>query len=384
VCPGRMRRLTITLLLAAALAGCGGDDPVESRIGGDALSVYSSLPLNGPLAPVSRDIVAAEKLALYEAGGMVGDFKVAYTSLDSSDPKTGRWAPDRVAANARKAVEDRQTIAYLGELENGASAISLPILNEAGILQVSPRDTFGGLTGPGNRGEPEKYYPSGQRTFTRLVPGDQRQAEDLVAAMRDARVRRLVVADDRELAGTSMGDRVTRAAERAGVQVVDRLRLDAGDDVPDDLGRDVRRQRPDGFFYAGRYSDFALDVLDRVHAAAPRLRLYAPDDLAIAPQLAARTGPAADRLLLTAIAPPAGPSARTFARRFRAAYGREPDRQAILGYDAMRLVLRAIGDAGAEADSRRVVTTKALAALTAPPAGFARFRVDGNRLVPVG
>src|SRR3712207_4163874 len=155
-----MRRIAVTALALLALAGAGcGDDEgtAESLITGDSLTVYSSLPLRGPYAAVSRDLVLAEKLALQEAGGRAGDFSVAYVSLDSTDPETGRWSPGRVASNARKAVQDRQTIAYLGELETGASAISVPILNEGGILQVSPRDTFGGLTARGGRGEPQKY-----------------------------------------------------------------------------------------------------------------------------------------------------------------------------------------------------------------------------------
>src|SRR3712207_3144785 len=110
------RRLAALLVIAlAGLAACGRDEGVqESRIIGDSLTVYSSLPLTGPLARVSRDVVRAEKLALREARGRAGLYNVGYVSLDSADPETGQWDPGRVAANARKAVQDRQTIAYLG------------------------------------------------------------------------------------------------------------------------------------------------------------------------------------------------------------------------------------------------------------------------------
>src|ERR687894_575579 len=151
---GRTPASLAALAIAVALTGCGSSERTEeSRIIGDALTVYSSLPQTGPLAPVSRDIVRAQKLALEEAGGRAGDYRVSYVSLDSADPKTGHWSPKRVAANARTAVEDLQTIAYLGELEPGASAISVPILNEGGMLQVSPADTFAGLTERGGPGE---------------------------------------------------------------------------------------------------------------------------------------------------------------------------------------------------------------------------------------
>jgi branched-chain amino acid transport system substrate-binding protein len=378
----RLAGLSLVLALALGALACGQDDGVkENRIVGDTLTIYSSLPLTGPLAAVASDIVRAEKLALRDAGGRAGAYAVSFVSLDSADPETGRWDPGRVASNARRAVQTANTIAYLGELESGASAVSLPILNEGGILQVSPRDTFSGLTERGGRGEPEKYYPSGVRNFARLVPAGDRQAQMLVDLMRRQGVRRLVLADDRKLSGTSLGDRVARAARDAGIEIVDRKRLDTGGDVPDGLAEDIREERPDAFFYAGSYDDFAVDALRSVYAARPAVRLYGTDDLAIAPELPVRAGAAAARLELTGVDPG---ETRDFERRFQAAYGARPERQAILGYRAMQLALDAVRIAGKDAASRREVIRRALEEDTAPRARFARFRVDEERLVRVG
>ena len=46
-------------------------------------------------------------------------------------------------------------MAYIGEFNSGASKISIPILNRAGIPQISPANTYNGLTTPVERGEPE-------------------------------------------------------------------------------------------------------------------------------------------------------------------------------------------------------------------------------------
>jgi branched-chain amino acid transport system substrate-binding protein len=381
--PRRLLGLALVAgLLTLATVACGRDDGIEeSRIIGDSLTIYSSQPLQGPLARVSRDVVRAEKLALSEAGGRAGEFAVSFVSLDSSDPETGRSDPGRVAANARRAIQTPNTIAYLGELEPGASAISVPILNEAGIVQISPRDTFGGLTESGAPGEPDKYYPSGLRSFARVVPPADRQAGLIVDAMLAQDVRRLVLADDRGLAGTTLGDRVGRLAETRGIEVVDRKRLDTRGDVPASLGADVSGERPDAFFFAGGYSDFAVDVLRQVHAASPSTRLFGGDELTLAPQLPASAGAAAERLQLTGIAP--GETA-DFERRFEAAYGERPDRQAILGYRAMKLALDAVRAAGEDASSRREVMRHAVELAGNPRARFARYRVDDARLVRVG
>ena len=374
----------LPLILAALVVGCGSSERAEeSRVVGDALTVYSSLPHSGPLAPVSRDIVRAEKLALEEAGGRAGEFRISFVSLDSADPQTGHWTPKQVAENARTAVEDLQTIAYLGELEAGASTVSVPILNEGGMLQVSPGDTFAGLTEQGGPGEPERYYPSGRRTFARLVPTDAAQAAQLVALMRRRGVRRVSLADDRQVAGTALINRVAGLLRDRGIEVVDRERLDPRDDVPDDLGEDVLDDRADAFLFGGARQPFATEVLRAVHAAAPRVDLFAPDGVALVPDLPDRAGDAAERLLLTAIVPDEGAGGGGFAMRFRARYGSDPHPRAVLGYAAMRLVLEAVERAGADAASRPAVIGQALRIAGEAPAAFAPFRISDGGLVRV-
>ena len=82
-------------------------------------------------------MLRAERLALQESRGRVGAFRVRLAALDNAAKETGSWDADRTAVNARAALRDDTTIAYLGEWDEEATGISLPIFNEAGILQVS-------------------------------------------------------------------------------------------------------------------------------------------------------------------------------------------------------------------------------------------------------
>src|SRR5437763_12331282 len=137
--------------LSFGVAACGGNNSSSGGGGGGTtgsttLTIYSSLPLQGDSRPQSVSVVDGEKLALQKAGGKVGKFTIKYVSLDDSTAAAGKWDPGATSSDARKAAQDKSTIVYLGEFNSGASAISIPILNEAIILQISPSNTYVGLT----------------------------------------------------------------------------------------------------------------------------------------------------------------------------------------------------------------------------------------------
>ena len=139
-------------------------------------TIYSSLPLSGAQAAQSRAIVAGERLALEQAGGRIGGRRIVLRSLNDATKQAGSWTPEKVSQNARRAAQDDTTIGYIGEFNSGGSAVAIPILNEAGVPQISPANTAIGLTrgGPGTfAGEPEKFYPTGKRTYARVVPNDR-------------------------------------------------------------------------------------------------------------------------------------------------------------------------------------------------------------------
>src|SRR6476620_10665906 len=128
--------------LAIALV-CGfGVSPAAA----ETLHIYSSLPLQGVSRTQASDVVRAIRLALHEAGSTAGAFDIAYTSLDDSTARAGNWDPAQCARNARRATHDQATILYIGELNSGCSAVTIPILNAAGIPQISPTNTYNGLT----------------------------------------------------------------------------------------------------------------------------------------------------------------------------------------------------------------------------------------------
>src|SRR5215212_9351056 len=179
--------MTFVLILGALALGvtaCGDDDDDSGGGGGDSggaskdVTIYSSLPLQGASRVQSLDVQRGEQLALDERNAKAGSCTVSYKKLDDSTAQAGTWDAGATSANARKVANDDSAVALLGEFNSGASAISIPITNEAGLLQVSPSNTALELTkdpGPSGKGAPDKYYPSGERNYARVVPADHIQ-----------------------------------------------------------------------------------------------------------------------------------------------------------------------------------------------------------------
>ena len=183
--PGPSLAAALLIALAGMAGGCGGsgDD------GGDpSLTVYLGVPLSGvdarqglALAEGARSALAA---AGEEAGGVAGDVVVIDTGPGASPsrPAAGGAHAVRAAEAAREATQDSTAIAYIGELESEATRTSLPITNDAGMLQISPSAGAVDLVAPfeGSDEVPPETQPSGSRTFGTLAALDG-EAQELGA-----------------------------------------------------------------------------------------------------------------------------------------------------------------------------------------------------------
>jgi branched-chain amino acid transport system substrate-binding protein len=326
------------------------------------VTIYSSLPLVGRDASDARDVLLGEQLALEQAGGRAGSFPVRFVSLNDASRSAGGWEPARVAANARRAVEDPTSIAYLGEYNSAASAISLPITNEAGILMVSPTNTYVGLTRADARepGEPDKYYPAGNRTYGRVAPADHRQARALAAYLQARGARRAYLVDDFEVYGAGLRRMVRSRLSARGIRFAGLSHLRRGRNAVSIADR-IRRSRADAMVYLGITRNGAVPLWHAVHRRAPRALLFGADGVATRAFTRRLSRGERARTYLTdvplgrAAYPPAG---QAFVAAFGARYGRAPRPRAIYGYEAMSVVLDSIARAGAQGNVRDAVISQ--------------------------
>src|ERR1700759_1682291 len=197
--------------------------------GGNTVDIYSSLPLQAASSAQTGPLVNGIKLALSQANNKAGNFTVNYQSLDDSTAAAGKWDPGQTAANARKAAADSKAVYYICEFNSGASEVSIPILNQAGVPMVSPANTYVGLTTnrPGSStGEPQKYYPTGTRNYLRIVPIDSIQAAADLMAAKQAGCTKLAVANDKDAYGAGLAQLIELEKAEYGVTVVSNTGID--------------------------------------------------------------------------------------------------------------------------------------------------------------
>jgi branched-chain amino acid transport system substrate-binding protein len=370
---GRWLAAALVLIGGVSVAGCGATASADNHIAGRRLTIYVSLPFDGPSAVGAGAVLGGVELALDDARHRVGRYRIDVRVVNDATVASRGWDPGQTTANARLAIANPTTIGYLGDLNSGATAVSIPLLNRAGIPQISPASTAVGLTAGGaeaSPGEPQKYYPTQKRTFARVVPSDAVQAAVQARLQLQAGCRKVVVLDDGEVDGSDAALSFTVAAKAARLNVIDTIQFDPRATSYSSLAASVAHDGADCVLISALTQNNAALVTEQVARAVPGAQLFGWSGLAERTYTDARSGGIPmwldSRMVITVAAlapsdyPPAG-------RRFLADYARhygQPQPYAIYGYEAMSLMLDAISRATRRGRTE-AVRSKVLAAVFA-------------------
>jgi hypothetical protein len=332
----RSRAVTVGACVAAAVAGCGtSGGSATVTVPDSTLSIYASQPPNGAGTQQTNDVLDAEKLALdplNKTGDRIGKFTIRFDTLDGKE----------LSDNARTAVENKSSIAYLGELVPGTSWVSVEITNEEDLLQVSPSDTASYLTQPTAAvpGAPDEYYPSRStytpgETFARLVPNTAQEAKAQVQEMQAMHVSKLYIASDGQTYGATIALEVKQAAAAAGISASEGPATAAG----------FTSSGADALFAGTNSQATAKSLFDGAAASSPNAKLFGPSalyDAAFASGLAAN---AQKNLVISSpgfLNRDLTPQGKAFVTNFTTTYGHAPAPVAIFGYETMTALLYVI------------------------------------------
>lgn len=357
--------LTNSLLLAGSAAGApdltgiaGPAQPaVEAALAAPAaqtsgnITIYSSLPRTGSSKDQTITLENAMQMALDDftnSTGKIGSFTIKYEKLDDASAALGQWDPEVEKANATKAVNDPDAMVYLGTYNSGASKISIPILNAANLVQISPANTYPGLTkavaGVTAANEPAVYYPNKTRNYFRVVVTDDLQGPaDVTFGVDAAKGKRFFIIDDSQSYGKGLADAFGNEVTRRGLAIAGRVSINGRESNYRALARQIRATSPDFIFFGGIAQQQPGKLLADLRAVGLVVPFMGGDGLNN-PAFVKEAGVAGEGAYSSISGVPVDKlpaKGQDFLKRYQAKYG-APSNYTIYAYESMLVALTAL------------------------------------------
>jgi branched-chain amino acid transport system substrate-binding protein len=389
-------------------SGCGGDD--EGDGGGDGgeitalpsssctgieykgegdpdVLLVSDFPLQGSSRTQTTQIVGAIRFLLDKQDWKAGDHNVAFQSCDDATAQAAKWDSGKCSQNANAYAGNDKVIGVIGTFNSGCAAIEIPVLNQApngGVPMISPANTFVCLTegGPGCEDtEPDKYYPTGNRNYVRVVPHDAYQGAAMAEFMQSQGIKSVYVLNDKEAYGLGVATNLRNAAESLGIEIAGFEAWDPKASSYEGLFRKIGGTDADAVFLGGLIDENGAKVIkDKVATLGPNdgdIKLFAPDGFTTQ-QTIDEAGTAAAGMFMSVAGVPidefTGAGAE-FAAEFKPTLGgREIDPYAIYGAQAAQVMLDAI----AASDGTRASVIEQLFAASVTDGLLGSFEINEN------
>jgi branched-chain amino acid transport system substrate-binding protein len=323
-------------------------------------------------------------MVLAERGWRAGPYAVGMQACEEADAKTGVPSPEKCARNARAFARNRSVIGVIGPLTSSCAINMLPTLNEAPdgpLAMIAGGNTYVGLTrsGPGTKpGEPERYHPTGRRSYARMAPTDDVQGAAAALHARRQRAERVFVVEDGSDYGRGLRAAFEYTAERLGLTVAGSARWTVDEHGYRALAERVGAARPDAVLVAG---DITLDgprlISDLAKGLGPGVQLMAGDAFNQPENIVEEAGSRADGMVITIAVLPnrnlPGPG-RAFAAEFVRRFSQRPCCFSVHEAQAARILLDAIATSGGS----RARVTKAVMRARVKGGLIGDFAIDAN------
>ena len=199
----------VAVLAFAACSSTGSSSaPAASSGGGGGdkgtVKIAIELPLQGSELAASQPIVNGIRLAVKQAGGAAGGYKIEIpASAIKDDALNGAHDPQTGANNMTKIVGEPDVIAVIGPLNSSVAKAQIPISNESGLLQCSPANTNPDLT----KGAPAAEIRTKANNYIRVVTTDDVQGPAASQYIYDVLKKTSVyIIDDTETFGKGVAD----------------------------------------------------------------------------------------------------------------------------------------------------------------------------------
>jgi len=364
--------------------GGGGTAPTPGTGGGTGdkgtIKLVSSLPRTGLSKPQTDDIVAGINMALTEHNGVAGGYKITYEDMDDATAQTGKWDAATESGNATKAVDDQDVMVYLGTFNSGAAKISIPILNKAGLVMISPANTAPELTKPGfdDATLNTLYDTSKPRNYFRVVTADDVQGAAAANWATELGFKKAYIVNDQEVYGKGVANQFEKQFKAKGGTVIANEGIEKSQPDYKTLMSKVKDSGADLLYFGGLVDDGGPQVAKDLKAVAPNVQFMGPDGILTQAFIDAVGTQQSEGMLGTVAGrqPKDLPSKGAgFYTNFKSKMGHDPDPYAIFGYEAANVALGAIDKA---ATKDRAAILKAVSETKGYEGALGKWDFDAN------
>ncbi len=344
---------------AAAAKPAAGSGPTAT------IKIVSALPMTGSSLTQTQTIVNSIKMALEEVNSKAcnGAVTIQYEPYDDATAAAGKWTPEQATANGNKAAADKSVIGYIGHFNSGAAKLSIPILNQAGVVMISPANTYPGLTKPGKgeAGEPDKYYPTKVRNYTRVVPADDLQGAVGARWMKALGATKVYILDDQETYGKGIADVFEAEAKKQSLNILGHEGFDGKATDFRALANKVKGLNPDGIYIGGITQNNVGQLvkdLRGVGMTPDKVKIMGPDGIFETEFINAAGKDAAEGVYVTFGGVPPDKltgDGKTWYEAYKKKFNAEPEAYAAYGYDAAKILIAAINKSCATPTDRKAI-----------------------------
>ena len=340
-------------IVALAASACGGGGTTNNA-SDKTLIVGVDLPFQGSSKDSSDDAWNAMNLYLEQVGGKAGNYKVALKKYDDSTAAKGAWDDATCKANGSAHVANTDEVAVMGTFNSGCAKLETPVLNAAPdgpMLMVSHANTNVGLTKTWDTGEPAKYFPTGKRSYARVVTTDDVQGPaDAQFAAKELNVKKVYVLNDTETYGQGVAKTFRDEAVKQGLTVVGEDSWKKSDANYTALMGKIKASGADLVFFGGIFDNNGGQLTkDKVAVLGPNsaVKLMAPDGFTGYPDFLKLTEADGAYLSFAGLSTDplkaAGGVPAKFLADYKTKYGADPrSPYALYGVQALQVILAAI------------------------------------------
>ncbi|HYM90067.1 MAG TPA: branched-chain amino acid ABC transporter substrate-binding protein [bacterium] len=231
--------------LVLMIPGTGGVHPV-SAAAMKTVKIGVDLPMSGGEAPNGVPTNKGVILAIDEANKAGGPYN--FEEVLKDDAVNGVHDPAQGAKNMQELIADAAVVGIVGNFNSNVGKASIPITNDADLVQISPSQTNPTLT----KGPDAAALRKKANNYFRVCPTDDLQgpvAADY--AYKELKARKAAIIDDQETYGKGIADEFEKEFKKLGGTVVSHDGIPKGTQDFHAILTSIRAKNPDILFFGG-------------------------------------------------------------------------------------------------------------------------------------